>query len=369
MSNDDASDLGVALPAAAAALNAEERAGLVNELKSEHDELEKKFFEERAALEAKYQKLYEPLYTKRYEIVNGIVKVEGETNEAVMDEEGDKCVEEKGVPDFWQTAMKMNEILAEESEMKGLSSILKISSGAETMILRNTVLTKTYHMVDDENEPILEKAIGTKIEWYPGKCLTQKVLKKKPKKGSKNAKPIIKTENCESFFNFFNPPQIPEDDYIDDELAEELQDRMEHDYNIGSAIRDKLIPHAVSWFTGEAVQGNEYDGLESDYDSDDQDGDEDEDRDEEDEREERKGKKKSASANASLNQHGERPPETRLDQLGYQPGEKGWTENDPLTDGDLGVQVRKQEGSFNMFGTIGTKMKAMVDGMENYYNY
>ncbi|KAK8366765.1 hypothetical protein V6Z12_A02G140300 [Gossypium hirsutum] len=393
MSNDDASDLGVALPAAAAALSAEERAGLVNELKnklqnlagehadvletlspnvrkrvevlreiqSEHDELEKKFFEERAALEAKYQKLYEPLYTKRYEIVNGIVKVEGETNEAVMDEEGDKCVEEKGVPDFWQTAMKMNEILAEEISERDEGALkylkdIKWSRNDDPKgfklefffdsnpFFKNTVLTKTYHMVDDENEPILEKAIGTKIEWYPGKCLTQKVLKKKPKKGSKNAKPITKTENCESFFNFFNPPQIPEDDDIDDELAEELQDRMEHDYNIGSAIRDKLIPHAVSWFTGEAGQGNEYDGLESDYDSDDQDGDEGEDGDEEDETEERKGKKKSASANAGLNQH----------------------ENDPLTDGDLGVQVRKQEGSFNMFGTTGTKMKAMVDGMENY---
>jgi len=33
-------------------------------IQSEHDELEAKFFEERAALEAKYQKLYEPLYTK-----------------------------------------------------------------------------------------------------------------------------------------------------------------------------------------------------------------------------------------------------------------------------------------------------------------
>jgi len=33
-------------------------------LQSQHDELEAKFFEERAALEAKYQKLYEPLYTK-----------------------------------------------------------------------------------------------------------------------------------------------------------------------------------------------------------------------------------------------------------------------------------------------------------------
>jgi nucleosome assembly protein 1-like 1 len=52
----------------------------------------------------------------------------------------------------------------------------------------------------------------TEIEWHPGKCLTQKLLKKKPKKGSKDAKPVIKTEKCESFFNIFNPPQIPEDD-------------------------------------------------------------------------------------------------------------------------------------------------------------
>jgi len=57
----------------------------------------------------------------------------------------------------------------------------------------------------------------TEIEWLPGKCLTQKILKKKPKKGSKNNKPITKTENCESFFNFFNPPQVPEDDEDIDE--------------------------------------------------------------------------------------------------------------------------------------------------------
>lgn len=62
-----------------------------------------------------------------------------------------------------------------------------------------------------------------------------------------------------------------------------------------SAIRDKLIPHAVSWFTGEAVQGNEYDGLEGDYGSDEEDGDDEEDEDEnpDDEDEERdNGKKK-----------------------------------------------------------------------------
>lgn len=63
----------------------------------------------------------------------------------------------------------------------------------------------------------------TEIKWNPGKCLTQKVLRKKPKNGSKNYKPITKTENCTSFFNFFNPPQIPEDDESLDDDAVSLK--------------------------------------------------------------------------------------------------------------------------------------------------
>lgn len=47
--------------------------------------------------------------------------------------------------------------------------------------------------------------------------MTQKILKKKPKKGSNDTKLIIKTEECESFFHFFDPPQLPED-------AEELDE-------------------------------------------------------------------------------------------------------------------------------------------------
>lgn len=370
------SDLEASLPAAAAALSPGDRAGLVNALKnklqtlagqhsdvmetltpkvrrrvevlreiqSQHDELEAKFFEERAALEAKYQKLYEPLYTTRYQIVNGMVEVEGVPTEAPMDQGEDRAAEEKGVPNFWLTAMKTNEVLAEEiserdeGALKYLKDIkwcrLEDPKGfklefffAPNPYFKNTVLTKTYHMIDDD-EPILEKAIGTEIEWYPGKSLTQKLLKKKPRKGSKNTKPITKTENCESFFNFFNPPQVPEDDDdIDEETAEELQNQMEQDYDIGSTIRDKIIPHAVSWFTGEAVQGDEFEDIdeddddeidEDDEDEDNEDDDEDDDDDDDEEEEEGKSKKKSSTgpkksgrAQIGEGQQGERPPECK----------------------------------------------------------
>lgn len=302
------------------------RVEVLREIQSQHDELEAKFFEERAALEAKYQKLYEPLYTKRYEIVNGVIEVEGIAEVEATEEKAtdDKTSEQKGVPEFWLTAMKTNEVLAEEIQerdegaLKYLKDIkwsrlddpkgFKLEFFFDTNpYFKNSVLTKTYHMIDEEDEPILEKAIGTEIEWYPGKCLTQKVLKKKPKKGSKNAKPITKTEDCQSFFNFFTPPEVPEDeDDMDEEEAEQLQDLMEQDYDIGSTIRDRIIPHAVSWFTGEAVEDDDFEDIEmmGDEDEDEEDEDEDDedeedededDEDEEDEDEAKKTKKKPAT--------------------------------------------------------------------------
>ena len=43
--------------------------------------------------------------------------------------------------------------------------------------------------------------------------MTQKILKKKPRKSVvKNAKPITKNGSCPSLFNSFNPPHSPEDD-------------------------------------------------------------------------------------------------------------------------------------------------------------
>ncbi|GLJ05668.1 hypothetical protein SUGI_0022710 [Cryptomeria japonica] len=360
-------DLGAALPTGSAALSAEDRAGLVNalkdklqhlagqqsdifdslspvvkkrvlslkELQSKHDELEAKFFEERAALEAKYQKLYEPLYSKRYEIVNGIVDVETKDESQNENSTEENKEEEKGVPEFWLTAMKTNEVLAvqitdrDEGALKYLRDIkwcriedpkgFKLDFYFDTNpYFKNSVLTKTYHMIDDD-EPILERAIGTEIEWHPGKCLTKKLMKKKPKKGAKNVKPVTKTEQCESFFNFFDPPQVPEDDEnIDEETAEQLQDLMEQDYDIGSTIRDKIIPHAVSWFTGEACQLDEFDdgdeGESDDDDEDEEDDDEDEEDDDDDEEEDdevedkRRKSRPSAAKKGGIVQRGGGPP-------------------------------------------------------------
>ncbi|GJR32087.1 putative reverse transcriptase domain-containing protein [Tanacetum coccineum] len=303
---------------------------------SEHDELDAKFFDERAALEEKNQKLYAPLYSKRYDIVTGAVEVDGAKEEDAMDQTPpqEKKFEiqslksafvifyifaAKGVPEFWLTAMKNNKIMAEEwcrmDDPKGFKLEFFFDNNP---FFTNSVLTKVYHMIDDD-EPILEKAIGTTIEWLPGKCLTQKILKKKPKKVSKNPKPITKTEDCESFFNFFSPPEVPEDE------AEELQNQMEQDYDVGSTIRDKIIPHAVSWFTGEANEGDfgVFDDEDDEVNEDDEDDDEieedeeeddedDEDEEEDDEETKTKTKKKSSGSKKGgktvVGGEAERPP-------------------------------------------------------------
>jgi len=57
----------------------------------------------------------------------------------------------------------------------------------------------------------------TVINWLPEKSLTEKIANEKQKKDSKNVELVIETHSCDSFFNFFNPPEIPENDVKIDE--------------------------------------------------------------------------------------------------------------------------------------------------------
>ncbi|KAL6144821.1 hypothetical protein ACLB2K_055511 [Fragaria x ananassa] len=180
------------------------------------DGLKIMFLGERAVLEGKYQKLYEPLYKKRYEIVNGTTEVKVTKKGTAVD----KAREDRSAY-FWATAMKNDEVLAQkitkcdEEALKYLKDIkwcrIDNSLGFKLEFFfdpnpyfENTVLTKAYHMSND-GQPVLEKTIGTKINWLPGKSLTASLLKR-PIKRSKTAEFMTKHQ---SFFNFFNTPKYP----------------------------------------------------------------------------------------------------------------------------------------------------------------
>ena len=93
---------------------------------------------------------------------------------------------------------------------------------------------------------------------------------------TKQTRIVKKTVPTESFFNFFDPPKAPGEDDEDD-VASDVEERLELDYQLGEDIKEKLIPRAIDWFTGEALQ---YEEMEDEI----QEGDfEDEDDDDEDE--------------------------------------------------------------------------------------
>merc|ERR1712166_321276 len=78
-------------------------------------------------------------------------------------------------------------------------------------------------------------------------------------------------EPTDSFFQFFDPPEPPEED------MEQLQEELEHDYEIGCLIKDKVVPRAVSWFTGAAIDPEEDFDDDDDDDEDESESDDDED--------------------------------------------------------------------------------------------
>lgn len=92
------------------------------------------------------------------------------------------------------------------------------------------------------------------------------------------------TVPTESFFNFFSPPKPPHAEDDDEDVASDIEERLELDYQLGEDIKEKLIPRAIDWFTGEALQFEELDEEEEDPDEFEEDDEDDEDDDDDDDR-------------------------------------------------------------------------------------
>jgi len=104
---------------------------------------------------------------------------------------------------------------------------------------------------------------------------------------TKQTRVVKKSVPTPSFFDFFNPAKPPTDD--DEEIDEDIEAKLELDYQLGEDIKEKLIPRAIDWFTGEALQfendfEDEFD--EDEFEDEDDEDEEDLDRDDDDEEEE-----------------------------------------------------------------------------------
>ncbi len=96
--------------------------------------------------------------------------------------------------------------------------------------------------------PEIMNCKGCQILWKSGKNLTVKTVKKKQKHKSKGSvRTVTKTVKNDSFFNFFDPPTIPENE---EDLDSETQELLTSDFEIGHYIRERVVPRAVLFFTG-----------------------------------------------------------------------------------------------------------------------
>ncbi|KAK2765899.1 hypothetical protein FQN54_007414 [Arachnomyces sp. PD_36] len=287
-------------------------------IQKEHSQLEAEFQEEVLQLEKKYFKKFTPLYEKRATIVNGNAEpTDAEVEAGKADGEEDANANEAeegsgqgdaaqpvaaGIPEFWLSAMKNQVSLAEmitdkdEAALKHLVDVRMeyldrpgfrlIFEFAENEFFTNKTLSKSYFYQEESGyggDFIYDHAEGDKIDWKADKDLTVRVDSKKQRNKSTKQTRIVKvTVPTESFFNFFSPPKAPTEE---DEVASDIEDRLELDYQLGEDVKEKLIPRAIDWFTGEALQFEELDDdAELDFDEDDDDEDEDDDEDDDDDR-------------------------------------------------------------------------------------
>lgn len=305
--------------------NVKRRVRALKKLQFASLEQEAEFFRELHELEARFTTNYLDQLDRRREIVTG--NSEPTDEDADWNEESDsggfaaqlsemlkqkvtieevdesgepKQADVKGVPDFWLTAMKNVELLAEmiqphdEPVLKHLSDIrVKLFSGEEHGFeltfhftpndwFTNETLTKTYYLrmgpTRDQpwsyEGPEIVRSKGCDIYWRKGKNVTVKLVKKVQKhKSGGQKRTVTKTVETDSFFNFFNPPSQSVDEL--DENDEDVENILQADFEIGHFMRDRFVPRAVLYFTGDALDDDDDEDFEEEEDEDEDDEEED----------------------------------------------------------------------------------------------
>ncbi|BFZ16073.1 hypothetical protein BsWGS_19112 [Bradybaena similaris] len=298
----------------------------LKKLQNEVINIEAEFYKEVNALELSYVPRYTQLFEKRKDILLGKKEPTDEECDWLSDDEDDKKDKDdvgvlsddlkdkasvegskeaggdsakqsdvSGVPNFWLTVFKnvnmLSDMVQEHDEpilvhLQDIKAVVHSNDSPGFTLefhfepneyFTNTVLTKRYEMryEPDPEDPLtyegpeIVKCVGCNINWNKGKNVTVKQIKKKQKhKGRGVTRTVTKQVQADSFFNFFNPPTVPEGS--ESEMDEETEALLGADFDIGNFIRERIVPKAVLYFTGEALDADEYDEEENDEGEDDE---------------------------------------------------------------------------------------------------
>uniref|UniRef100_A0A0D9S646 Nucleosome assembly protein 1 like 4 n=1 Tax=Chlorocebus sabaeus TaxID=60711 RepID=A0A0D9S646_CHLSB len=256
--------------------------------------IEAKFYEEVHDLGRKYTALYQPLFDKRF--ITGDVEptsdMESEwhseneeeekwagdvKNKVVITEKAAATAEEpnlKGIPEFWFTIFRLVQEY-DEPILKHLQDIkVKFSDPGQPMsfilefhfepndYFTNSVLMKTCKMKSEPDKADPFSFAGPEImdcdgciDWKKGKKVTVKTIKKKQKhKGRGTVRTITKQVSSESFFNLFNPLKASGDR---ESLDKDSEFVLASDLEIGLFFRERIVPWAVLYFAGEALEDDD----------------------------------------------------------------------------------------------------------------
>lgn len=257
-------------------------------------EYEKEAFQ----LEKKYFWLVESLYGQRNDVVN----MHGDRNDTYPSLSSPPAYDwnegqSAGIPGFWLRAIKNQPdlcdlILPQDEDL--LHHLVDIRLGypnddhqmgfrlyfefSKNEYFENETLMKEYKYKIDEGsgeddgdeevyagEMIYDEVKGDEILWKSGHNMTLDYTKMNSHGGFDN----VEEAQIPSFFRFFNPPTAPTetgDDEKDRIAMDDYDWLFGLDFEFGEDFKDKLVPFAVHWYTGEATLYEEEDEEEEDED-------------------------------------------------------------------------------------------------------
>ena len=215
----------------------------------------------------------------------------------------------KGIPKFWYHTLKNanDDVFAstiaphDEPVLESLMDItveLKTPENTgftlsfhfrENDWFTNSVLTKEYELRSrhdpecplEYDGPEIFRTKGCKIDWKEGKDLTNRQVTVKTARSPTKPLPgqgkklIVQDKEItlDSFFNFFSPPEVTEDG--SGALDEDKKTALALDFDIGYSFKEKIIPRAVLYFTGdlfdEESDEEDYEDVDEDVDTDESD--------------------------------------------------------------------------------------------------